>query len=109
MKFPAAICGALVLIAAPAHAKEQIGDGGDSCGTWTTKPTGAQKAWVYGYLSRATFNYAGEILGPVDAGAIIGWIDNYCKAHPLERIASAAGALEIELAKKTTPKASPRK
>jgi hypothetical protein len=79
-------------------------------------------AWVYGYLSATAGLLVGEasgavfmgknelsliekadILNPkhIDANAINAWMDKYCQAYPLEKIADAILLLVSELKQKT--------
>jgi hypothetical protein len=95
------------------------GAGKESCGAWTkaqahrpqvgadglTRVTFAdidslhQTSWVQGFLT--AFNYYTSETGSVEKGTdpngIFAWIDNYCAAHPLDTIATAATALVTEL------------
>jgi hypothetical protein len=86
------------------------GAGTASCGQWTAyrKPgdllAAAFESWLMGYLSAfATFQEGGrEILGGTDNMAFVGWVSNFCKAHPLDSINSAALALVTEMTRKAT-------
>ena len=89
-----------------------FGAGGTSCGTWTQlRPAGALTPnasvpaefgvlfmWVAGYMSGANSDssYPDVLLGK-DLAWLIGWIDNYCRANPLNNIGSAAASLIVEL------------
>jgi len=53
--------------------------------------------WVSGFISGA--RSTGTELKYIDPSARVNWIDNYCKARPLEDVASAAEQLVIELRK----------
>jgi hypothetical protein len=72
------------------------------CGSWTlhhqhndTQSFWLQteeEQWVLGFLSGVS-SVAGTDLNPtdrVDGPAIRVWMDNYCRVHPLELLASAA-------------------
>ena len=101
-------------VPAPAHASHPImvlGDGNDSCGKWTENrakrnddgPDGfasfSDSAWVQGYLTATQSNLPQdfEAIRQTDPAGIDAWVDNYCQAHPLDTINSAASALEDEL------------
>jgi hypothetical protein len=100
---------ATTLVVPPASAEERelrkyIGEGANSCGAWTferqqnSTKSALYATWVLGYVSgqnadASTTNF----LQGVDAGAILGWIDNYCRSNPLEKIVTAAGSLVVEL------------
>ena len=46
--------------------------------------------WVAGFLSGMAVKQSGsDFLNGLDAEAVFGWLDNYCSAHPLERISNA--------------------
>lgn len=98
----------LCLLSPPAQAaiRAQIG-GGTTCGAWTQKRSAniadASETWIMGYLSRAAFDYPGDILAEPDHFALAAWIDNYCRANTLENISTAANMLETELARRSTP------
>jgi len=95
-----------------------MGEGSSSCGSWTearrTKAPhqDAQQQWVFGFLSGANLGfldpanktvtpYAPDFLKGRDFDSVVAWIDNYCSAHPLDEIATAAIALLAELRSKT--------
>jgi hypothetical protein len=89
----------VALAAAPAHAVQIIGAGLAPCGTWTAdraaRDIGASEGetWVGGYLSGAAF--WGSNLDPmkgIDAKAAWAWVEDYCRAHPLDKIIDAANA-----------------
>jgi hypothetical protein len=80
-----------------------------SCGAWTEERGHAtaywrywkpiMEGWVLGFVSGANIyvDEHPEILEGVDARAINAWIDNYCRAHPLEPLRDAALELVKEL------------
>lgn len=83
-----------------------IGEGSGSCGWWTNSrqadPAGVtrESSWVLGYVTAASLyrkvdtpNFAHGL----DSPAVDHWVDNYCAAHPLENIQSAAAALVEKL------------
>jgi hypothetical protein len=119
----------LMMSAIPAGSGYVLDIGDSSCGKWIearrvhgTLIEGMHTSWIYGYLSAAAALLAGEarsavffgknnktliekadILSPkyIDADAINAWMDNYCGAHPLERIADALRVLLAGLKVKT--------
>ena len=79
--------------------------GAPTCGGWLTQrssPTGesVELAWIVGYLSGLAIGFNEDVLGSVDNPAIAGWLDTYCRDHPLESFGSAGQDLFIELANK---------
>jgi hypothetical protein len=107
------VAGAIVAIGiGSAHAEGRwvLGHGLSPCGAWTQ----ARKMhnidllpmehWVAGYLSEA--NFVGpdleapdipDLLKGEDWTGLTTWIDNYCTAHPLDQLYTAANALVVEL------------
>ena len=67
-----------------------------SCGAWTTarhdKGAWGYEQWVFGYLSGTADNLGGAVdpLRGLDKQAVWSWMDNYCRAHPLEKIYKAS-------------------
>jgi hypothetical protein len=81
-----------------------------SCGAWQEARRArnvqamGQESWVLGYVS-ATNAFAvattqNDFLAAVDAAAIWAWLDNYCRQHPLEKLAEATDALIVDLMRK---------
>jgi hypothetical protein len=93
-----------------AHAVRYIGAGAETCGFWTevrrypgNPNDGSIKQWVLGFISGTALGGFGldpkwgfDPLEGVDAYAVWAWVDNYCRAHPLEIIANAAKAFILE-------------
>jgi hypothetical protein len=98
-----------------------VGAGQASCGTWTKaqaerQPTDArgniyyrigsdtmiQLEWVRGFIS--AFNIykseTGNVTAGTDMDGVYAWIDNYCAAHPLDNVVTAALALVQELSQR---------
>ena len=74
----------------------------NSCGTWTqvrsTRETQAYQSWVLGFLSGANLAFGNpDFLAGVDTNAVHAWIDNYCRAKPLDGLPMAVQALTNEL------------
>nr|WP_294545446.1 hypothetical protein [uncultured Rhodopila sp.] len=73
-----------------------IGAGNSSCGTWTAERQKAYSQgysqWVWGFLSGIGYAGKGEFdpLHNMDGKGVAGWIDNYCRDHPIEDISAAA-------------------
>ena len=92
----------VVAVLAPAEAtmaNNVIGAGIDSCGRWTAdrQPVRGVSAaqdeqWVLGFLSAIGYATADGPLDGVDAQAVLAWVDNYCRANPLDHIMDAAHA-----------------
>jgi hypothetical protein len=114
-RFAHAIAVAAVLFAgSTAEGKLLVGAGIQSCGTWRTQDRQSSSSiavvqWVLGYISSAnTFaprtyltpneqEKVPDVLRGLDANAIITWMDNYCREHPLDQISTAASDLMMEL------------
>ena len=91
-----------------------IGSGTVSCGSWIESRKGSdenrlqRQGWVSGYLSSYNMwtlpdnrgvEYR-DVSESVDADGIFAWIDNYCGAHPFDKLAHAVEALIYELGPK---------
>lgn len=105
----ALLAAAALVMATPAAAEAVtvMGAGGMSCGHWTTSrrsPVAPEKmmvvSWVQGFLTSLALTTNRDLAGGRDFDALLGWVDNYCLAHPLESIADATVALADELATK---------
>jgi hypothetical protein len=90
----------LGLSAQVAAAYEALGPGVISCGTWTTErrtpssiTANMAESWVLGFLSGIGFigQNGSDPLRGFHADAVRGWIDDYCKANPLDTVGKAAG------------------
>jgi hypothetical protein len=80
-----------------------VGVGSSSCGSWTAsrggQTTGIYEQWVVGFLSGVGYEGTGQgddPLAGVDANGVWAWVDNYCRAHPLDQIVMAAKAFDRE-------------
>jgi hypothetical protein len=85
---------------AEAQTFQLMGAGVQSCGTWTANRRLPDTTlyqigieWVLGFLSGAGYEGSGDPMRGLDVNAVADWIDNYCQAHPPEKIADAAEAL----------------
>jgi hypothetical protein len=82
-----------------------LGPGANSCGTWVSERRQDSlvslqiQTWVLGFLTAYNEFVAtdGQISRGVDVQGLMGWIDNYCQAHPLEDVESASVHLVLEL------------
>jgi hypothetical protein len=111
MRKAAALLVTLCVSALPVDAKDAfqvIGAGVDSCGTWTAESRIAlgfqNKSWVLGYVTgynRYGLAIDSNVAHGTNAAGIIGWIDNYCRANPLDSIAAAAESLVEELRRRS--------
>jgi hypothetical protein len=92
----------------PAHAEEAtvFGHGLVSCGKWTearrtTTGQGLYIQWLAGFLSGLNIESKGpDVLNGQGFDALMAWVDNFCRANPLEPIATAGFALMKELRSK---------
>lgn len=102
MKF---VLGALALAlmtvpasAAPPGDYTMIGLGTQSRGHGTSirrdRVDRATEQWVVGFLSGVGFEGVEDPLNGVDSDAVWAWMDNYCRADPLDSIGKAAGAFD---------------
>lgn len=81
-----------------------------SCGSWTAAhghpSDGAAfqyEQWVAGFesgLNWARSDARGDVLRNTDREAILGWVDRYCRKHPLDTLVSAVFRLDRELARR---------
>ena len=92
-----------------AHTYYVHGAGAVSCGKWTQDRrdsvplAGALESWVQGFISAANgamaqpgapmFDWAAD----TNDEGVFAWIDNYCAAHPLNHVSTAADAMFGEL------------
>jgi hypothetical protein len=98
-----------LLVAGTANAGDVhvLGVGGRSCGTWTAERSKsdtpnpdipgsdgalAESAWVFGFLSGIGFvaQNGDDPVDDTDADAALSWVDDWCRAHPVDTIADAA-------------------
>jgi hypothetical protein len=102
MLIRSALCVVSLLLGGAAPGKySMIGAGASSCGRWVADRSGqnlydkvSDEQWVVGFLSGVGYESSGpdNPLNDIDADGVLAWIDNYCRAHPLDRISKAAGA-----------------
>jgi hypothetical protein len=77
-----------------------------SCGKWVElrgqgQPAWDAESWLMGYLSGAAEMNNVDVLRTTDSAAIFGWMDNFCKANPLQPFADGASRLFQMLGKRT--------
>jgi len=101
----------LISIASPAQSapKMYLGIGvNKTCGAWTAERRSSSHggtalwmglaSWTLGFLSGLNVKPDEvDFLVPTDTNAIWAWIDNYCRAHPLDTVIVAAHELSDEL------------
>jgi len=85
--------------------------GTPDCGKWISQPTPARKGWLLGYLSGLNGGFVevarlkGDPLSELQsAEQAFLWMDNYCRANPLQNVSDGAITLFIELIDKVRSK-----
>ena len=96
-KLIAIIC--LSLITLNANAKPIMVNGSTNCGDWVANLDVQKKSWLLGYLSGLAVGRQQDILKETSNESIFLWMDNYCKANPLENVIHAGNILSYELKK----------
>jgi hypothetical protein len=85
------------LWAGTANAVTAIGLGMESCGSWTearrTRTSFGYEQWVVGFMSGVAGALNDNLFDGKDAQGVWGWVDSYCRAHPLEMLAVATAEL----------------
>jgi hypothetical protein len=117
------INGVIVLattLSASAEVRYGLGQGLSSCGAWIQARNMhnvdqmLMEQWIAGYLSEA--NLVGpdidapdipDLLKGEDWAGLTDWIDNYCNAHPLDKLYTAANGLVLELGRRHAPPPKP--
>lgn len=87
-----------------------LGVGAKSCGFWTSSRAltdspldAAVSSWLLGYVTASNVmanidtQRSGGLTEGMDNDAVLAWVDNYCKANPLDKIADASIKLLKEL------------
>jgi hypothetical protein len=92
-----------VFFARPAAADEvkTLGAGANAtCGKWLADRQGGERFlinWALGFLSgAAVYSQSLNPLERLDSDAVLYWIDNYCRAHPLDQFGVALKAFVVE-------------
>lgn len=93
--------------------------GGQSCGDWTKERHSnsgaavAMESWTLGYITG--FNAYGlpdtvataDVSGNASSEALFAWLDNYCRANPLDTLHVATDKLINELLGRLQPQQRP--
>jgi hypothetical protein len=81
-----------------------LGEGTETCGSWLQYRSRApmsfvQEAWVRGFLTgmNAAQSEKNDVGKGSDPAAENLWMDNYCRAHPLDTVYTAAVGLWFTL------------
>lgn len=92
-----------IVALASAQDEWNYGLGLKTCGTWISRrQTGDyydMVQWMLGYISAAGY-YGSFKLKESEANAFSVWIDNYCRANPLEKFIVGVRVLVKELTQK---------
>ena len=100
---------AIILAAAAVPSKSAVQSydfpDADSCATWTlerAKPdfhNQEYEGWILGFITglNAFGPNNGNIAPGTNAAGLIGWVDNYCRANPLDAVTTAGFKLADEL------------
>jgi hypothetical protein len=91
---------AILSASTPALALSTIGD--MTCPKWTSNradPTTAvqSRSWLLGFMTGLAITSQTDVLQYTDAESVGLWMDNYCRAHPLDTVATSGLALFTEL------------
>ena len=97
--------------AANAASDWNVGIGATSCGEWLTARASppddpgyflatAYLGWVQGYLVGANFANSKDFPAPPNGAAIAPWLDNHCRAHPLDDLFQSANGLALDLVRR---------
>lgn len=85
--------------------------GNTPCGKWVKDRTSGKlhdqlvgDSWLIGYLNGVAAWADVDILYNADGESLMLWMDNYCKANPLESVAAGGAVLGVELIKKNSNK-----
>jgi hypothetical protein len=76
--------------------------GNPTCGTWVENRRHRQRLtedleiWAAGYLSGAAMGTRKDFLAGFDIGAVFAWLDNSCRANPLQPFTASLNALVRE-------------
>ena len=74
--------------------------GSVDCGEWTQQNLNSNKAWLLGFLSGLNADYSAHknaLAQLTSADQAISWVNNYCRANPLNSVVEAAYLLMKEL------------
>ena len=81
----------------------------DSCASWTESREGdahlrlEQEGWVLGFITglNAFGPNSSNVAPGTTATGLLGWVDNYCKANPLDSVTAAGFKLANELKRRS--------
>lgn len=100
------IVGGLIALAG-ANALAVTIRGSPSCGNWIDYKNKGDKLgtivnerWLVGFLSGMAISEQLDVLPGTDNDSLSLWMDNYCRANPLESVFAGGELLFWELAKK---------
>ena len=99
---------AMLLVSQTAVAQQYRTIGAPDCGRWLNQPADWHKSWLLGFLSGQNAIFFAladpkrwkdrlEKLRSTDQAII--WMDNYCRANPLNSVADGGIDLGLELSK----------
>ncbi|MDZ4344008.1 MAG: hypothetical protein U1E51_16435 [Candidatus Binatia bacterium] len=81
------------------------GAGVDSCGSYSESrrqrgsAENKYRSWVMGFFTGVNYSAQDtyDVTGGTNLDGVLGWLDNYCRDHPLETFARAMERLLVEL------------
>ena len=94
---------ASVMVSTSGYGASFMGVAAGNCETWTKdkeedcEAYRFDRVYLIGFLRGVNSLAPKDIMASTDAEGLTGWIDNYCKEHPLDAIDDAANALALEL------------
>jgi hypothetical protein len=101
MKKLAALCCLTACVCTSSFATQSTVFGAPDCGTWVQNQSFLYRAWLLGFMSGKNNIWMGTPADPLQSiqsgQQIILWMDNYCRAHPLDNVVDGANALWHEL------------
>jgi hypothetical protein len=113
MRFRAVILASIILTLSSSVSWSRdpsiLGSGYRSCGNWTSEREGKTERsyefaqWILGYITAVNIyvlQYDDDVTKGADNAELLVWIDDYCRAHPLDRIEDAAEELLKVIRKK---------
>lgn len=99
-----------LLVSTGASAEDMTTKGVPSCGDWVKNRTEqgwrgvADMNWFWGYLTGLAMVSDKNFLKGTDNASLLLWMDNYCKANPLENVAYGGASLAGELIQRSDKK-----
>lgn len=95
-----------VLLSSPAFTQPVVTIGAADCGQWIARKGNnftdiRTNSWLMGFMTGLNFDGRGKnLLSKVSAEQIFLWMDNYCKANPLDTVVKGGQILMEELDKR---------